>query len=392
MKIVLVAGARPNFMKIAPIIKALKKLNSTGKQIPWKLVHTGQHYDNTMSKIFFDELDIPEPDIYLEVGSASHAVQTATIMIAFEKVCLIEEPDTIVVVGDVNSTIACSMVAAKLGIKIAHVEAGLRSYDRTMPEEINRVLTDAISDYLFTSCEDANDNLEKEGIDKNKIFFVGNVMIDTLLAFKKKSEQSVIMQQLGLENSSGKHRDFALLTLHRPGNVDNRENFVTLIKALKRASEKLPIIFPVHPRTRKQIETFNMGEYFNFCSDAMENPNGIICVEPLSYLDFLHLMTHAKLIFTDSGGIQEETTILGVPCITLRENTERPVTITEGTNELAGTDPEKIDKYTADILRGTWKQCRTPKLWDGKAAERIINILKANAGNIENSMKNRGTI
>jgi len=217
-------------------------------------------------------------------------------------------------------------------------------------------------------------------------------MIDTLLTFKKKSEQSEIMKQLGLENSSGRHRDFALLTLHRPSNVDNRENFVRLITALKRVAEKLPVIFPVHPRTRKQIETFNMSEHFNFSTDATEKLNGIICVEPLSYLDFLKLMTHAKLVFTDSGGIQEETTILGVPCITLRENTERPVTITEGTNELAGTDPEKIDKYTADILRGTWKQCRTPKLWDGKAAERIINILKANAGNIENSMKNRGTI
>ena len=380
MKIVLVAGARPNFMKIAPLIKAIEKTNNKSRHIAWKLVHTGQHYDSAMSKVFFDDLEIPEPHIHLGIGSGTHAVQTAKTMIAFEDICLSEAPDIVVVVGDVNSTIACSMVAAKMGIKIAHVEAGLRSYDRTMPEEINRVLTDAISDYLFTSCEDANDNLEKEGIDKNKIFFVGNVMIDTLLAFKKKSEQSVIMQQLGLENSSGRHREFALLTLHRPGNVDNRENFVTLIGALKRASEKLPIIFPVHPRTRKQIETFNMGEYFNFCTHATENPNGIICVEPLSYLDFLKLMTHAKLVFTDSGGIQEETTILGVPCITLRENTERPVTITEGTNVLAGTDPEKIDKYTADILRGAWKQCRTPKLWDGKAAERIINILQAMPG------------
>ncbi len=356
MKILLVAGARPNFMKIAPLIKVIEKINNTHKRIAWKLVHTGQHYDSAMSKVFFDDLEIPEPHIHLGIGSGTHAVQTAKTMIAFEDICLSETPDIVIVVGDVNSTIACSMVAAKMGIKIAHVEAGLRSYDRTMPEEINRVLTDAISDYLFTSCEDANDNLEKEGIDKNKIFFVGNVMIDTLLAFKKKSEQSVIMQQLGLENSSGTHRDFALLTLHRPGNVDNRENFVTLIKALKRASEKLPIIFPVHPRTRKQIETFNMSEHFNFCTGATENPKGIICVEPLSYLDFLQLMAHAKLVFTDSGGIQEETTILGVPCITLRENTERPVTINEGTNELAGTDPEKIDKYTADILCGAWKK------------------------------------
>jgi len=376
LKLILVAGARPNFMKIAPLVKALEKSARADKHITWKLVHTGQHYDNTMSRIFFDELDIPEPDVHLEVGSATHAVQTAQIMIAFEKVCLVENPDMIIVVGDVNSTVACSLVAAKMGIKIAHVEAGLRSYDRTMPEEINRVLTDALSDYLFTSCEDAHDNLLKEGIDKKKIFFVGNVMIDTLLAFKRKSDESTIMRQLGVENSAGELRNYALLTLHRPSNVDNRENFVVLISALKTVSQKIPIIFPVHPRTRKQIEAFSMSKNFNSCESMSENRSGIFCVDPLSYLDFVKLMSHAKLVFTDSGGIQEETTILGIPCITLRENTERPVTVTEGTNALAGTDPEKINKYTDDILCGAWKKSRVPKLWDGKAAERIVSILK----------------
>jgi UDP-N-acetylglucosamine 2-epimerase (non-hydrolysing) len=296
-------------------------------------------------------------------------------MLAFEKVCLDEKPDIVLVVGDVNSTVACSLVASKLGIRIAHVEAGLRSYDRSMPEEINRVLTDAISDYLFTTCEDAAANLLKEGIAENKIRFVGNVMIDTLLSFKQKSEGSPILKQLGLEQSSGSLRDFALLTLHRPSNVDNRENFMRIVQALQNVAERLPVIFPIHPRTRKQIESFEMNAHFNFNAGAQPALNGIVCIEPLSYLDFLKLMSHSRLALTDSGGIQEETTILGVPCITLRENTERPVTITEGTNELAGTDPVLINKYAADILGGTWKKGRRPKLWDGSAAERIVGVL-----------------
>ena len=378
-KIVSVVGARPNFMKIAPIIEQLKIKNKNLKaELKHVLVHTGQHYDEEMSKSFFEDLNLPKPDINLGVGSASHAVQTAKIMIEFEKVCLRERPDLIIVVGDVNSTIACALVASKLGIKIAHIEAGLRSFDRAMPEEINRVLTDAISDYLFTTCEDANENLRKEGIPEEKIYFVGNVMIDTLLKYKERAKKSKILEKLGL-NKDLQVRSYALLTLHRPSNVDNRETFINILKALKDVSEKIPIIFPAHPRTQRQIKSFGLEKYFNFVNiesnSCVNIENSINLLDPLSYLDFLNLMANAKFVLTDSGGIQEETTILNIPCLTLRENTERPVTLKEGTNTIVGSNPEKIISKSMDILNGKKKIGRIPKLWDGKAAERIINIL-----------------
>ena len=378
-KIVSVVGARPNFMKIAPIIEQLKIKNKNLKaELKHVLVHTGQHYDEEMSKSFFEDLNLPKPDINLGVGSASHAVQTAKIMIEFEKVCLRERPDLIIVVGDVNSTIACALVASKLGIKIAHIEAGLRSFDRAMPEEINRVLTDAISDYLFTTCEDANENLRKEGIPEEKIYFVGNVMIDTLLRYKERAKKSNILEKLGL-NKDLQVRSYALLTLHRPSNVDNRETFINILKALKDVSEKIPIIFPAHPRTQRQIKIFSLEKYFNFVNiesnSCVNIENSINLLDPLSYLDFLNLMANAKFVLTDSGGIQEETTILNIPCLTLRENTERPVTLKEGTNTIVGSNPEKIISKSMDILNGKKKIGRIPKLWDGKAAERIINIL-----------------
>ena len=378
-KIVSVVGARPNFMKIAPIIEQLKIKNKNLKaELKHVLVHTGQHYDEEMSKSFFEDLNLPKPDINLGVGSASHAVQTAKIMIEFEKVCLRERPDLIIVVGDVNSTIACALVASKLGIKIAHIEAGLRSFDRAMPEEINRVLTDAISDYLFTTCEDANENLKREGIPEEKIYFVGNVMIDTLLKYKERAKKSKILEKLGL-NKDLQVRSYALLTLHRPSNVDNRETFINILKALKNVSEKIPIIFPAHPRTQRQIKSFGLEKYFNFVNiesnSCVNIRNSINLLNPLSYLDFLNLMANAKFVLTDSGGIQEETTILNIPCLTLRENTERPVTLKEGTNTIVGSNPEKIISKSMDILNGKKKIGRIPKLWDGKAAERIINIL-----------------
>jgi len=378
-KIVSVVGARPNFMKIAPIIEQLKIKNKNLKaKLKHVLVHTGQHYDEEMSKSFFEDLNLPKPDINLGVGSASHAVQTAKIMIEFEKVCLRERPDLIIVVGDVNSTIACALVASKLGIKIAHIEAGLRSFDRTMPEEINRVLTDAISDYLFTTCEDANENLKREGIPEEKIYFVGNVMIDTLLKYKERAKKSKILEKLGL-NKDLQVRSYTLLTLHRPSNVDNRETFINILKALKDVSEKIPIIFPAHPRTQRQIKIFSLEKYFNFVNiesnSCVNIRNSINLLNPLPYLDFLNLMANAKFVLTDSGGIQEETTILNIPCLTLRENTERPVTLKEGTNTIVGSNPEKIISKSMDILNGKKKKGRIPKLWDGKAAERIINIL-----------------
>ncbi len=372
-RLLLVAGARPNFMKIAPIARVLNQNNQKNQrnQINYKLVHTGQHYDYEMSQAFFDDLQIDRPDYFLGVGSESHAVQTARIMIAFEKVCLKEKPDVVVVVGDVNSTVACALVAKKLGIGVAHVEAGLRSYDRTMPEEINRILTDTISDYLFTTCEDANRNLRKKGISKEKIHFVGNVMIDTLLQFKAKAEESA---KIKIDQE-----DYALLTLHRPSNVDDKRTFKNILEALKEVSKRIPILFPAHPRTQKQVRAFGYEKYFNFLELNTKNTvklrNSINLSGPLSYIEFLNLMANSKLVYTDSGGIQEETTILGIPCLTLRENTERPVTIEEGTNILVGSDREKIAEKSYKILKGKGKKGKIPKLWDGKAAERIVSIL-----------------
>jgi UDP-N-acetylglucosamine 2-epimerase (non-hydrolysing) len=348
-------------MKIAPIIKACK----ASKVIEPLLVHTGQHYDRKMSELFFHQLDIPEPDINLGVGSASHAVQTAGIMKAFEPVVLEYKPDAVLVVGDVNSTIACGLVAVKLGIAIIHVEAGLRSFDRSMPEEINRLLTDSISDFLFCTEQSGVDNLVREGISKEKIFLVGNVMIDTLLKNKTRAESSNILNQLNL-NGNG----YAALTLHRPSNVDNPCVFGRILDALEVIQNDMPIIFPIHPRTRQNLTTFHFDK-------RLKGLPNLQLVDPLGYLDFLKLMTSARLVLTDSGGIQEETTILKIPCLTLRENTERPVTVEIGSNQLVGTDPANIIKAYRHTTNGTRRQPQIPPLWDGHAAERIVRILSA---------------
>ena len=359
-KIILVAGARPNFMKIAPIMEELLR---NGDAFAPLLVHTGQHYDDKMSTVFFDDLGIPHPDINLEVGSSSHADQTAAVMIRFEEVCLKEKPDLVLVVGDVNSTLACSLVAAKLHIPVAHVEAGLRSRNRRMPEEINRVLTDQISDFLFTTSEDAGANLLREGIAADKIHFVGNVMIDTLLKNVARAEASTVLDDLGLTP-----RTYAVLTLHRPSNVDDRDELIHLFSIFKEVQDRIPLIYPTHPRTLKTIAAFGMDEMLTVM------PDFVFC-DPLGYLDFLKLMKNAKLVLTDSGGIQEETTILRVPCITLRENTERPITVEVGSNTIVGTDVEKILAAYRQIMSGSDSEFRIPDLWDGRAARRIVNIL-----------------
>lgn len=360
IKIVNVVGARPNFMKIAPIQRVMDRYDT----IEPVLVHTGQHYDERMSKLFFDDLQMPKPDIYLNVGSASHAVQTARIMIEFEKVLDQEKPDLVIVVGDVNSTAACSMVASKMGVKIAHVEAGLRSFDRDMPEEINRLVTDVLSDFLFVTERSGLDNLKREGIDDSKVHFVGHVMIDSLIHFTEKARQSHIRTDLGLNG-----QDYSLVTLHRPSNVDNKENFIKLLAAFEVIEKELPIIFPIHPRSRKMIEKFDL-------QDKVAAMSNLRLLEPLGYLDFMNLMHNAKLLLTDSGGIQEETTYLGIPCITMRENTERPVTVDVGTNILVGTDTERIIQEVKNILDGKGKKGQIPELWDGRAAERIVEILE----------------
>jgi UDP-N-acetylglucosamine 2-epimerase (non-hydrolysing) len=355
----LIAGARPNFMKIAPICQALKQ----NMGIDYNIVHTGQHYDENMSKIFFDQLDIPRPDINLNVGSDSHALQTANIMIGFEKVLNNYNPDLVIVVGDVNSTLACSLVASKLNVPVAHVEAGLRSFNWKMPEEINRVLTDRLSLFLFTTCEDANQNLIKEGIEKDRIFFVGNVMIDTLLKSKRISDNNNILQRLNLES-----KKYGVLTLHRPSNVDSIENLLSIFDAIYEIQKQIKVIYPVHPRTKKKIVDFGLEK-------KLDEMNNFEMIDPLGYLDFLQLMDNAQLMLTDSGGIQEETTVLGVPCITLREETERPITITEGTNVVVGRDKEKIIIEASKIINGEGKIGKIPLKWDGNAARRIVDIL-----------------
>jgi UDP-N-acetylglucosamine 2-epimerase (non-hydrolysing) len=361
IKVLNIVGARPNFMKIAPIMREMRRRENDFQPL---LVHTGQHYDAAMSDSFFRDLDIPPPDFHLEVGSHSHAVQTAKIMMAFEPIVAREKPDWVLVVGDVNSTIACALVCAKLGVKIAHVEAGLRSRDRSMPEEINRILTDAISDLLLTTSPDADENLKAEGISAAKIKFVGNVMIDSLFYNLEKARESKARENLNLNGE-----DYAVLTLHRPSNVDEKAVFAGLIDALAAVGEKLPVIFPVHPRTRQNIEKFGFSE-------RVENSN-IRLVEPLGYLDFMNLYSGARLVLTDSGGLQEETTALGIPCLTLRENTERPITIELGTNRLVGTNPEKIKQAAFQILENGAgaKDKKIPPLWDGRAARRICDAL-----------------
>lgn len=362
VKILLIAGARPNFMKVAPIYAEMKRRPDDFAPM---IVHTGQHYDAAMSDAFFDDLGMPKPDVHLGVGSGSHAVQTAKIMTEFEPVAIREKPDWVLVVGDVNSTIACALVCSKLGVKVAHVEAGLRSGDRTMPEEINRILTDAISDLLFTTSQEAGENLQQEGISKNKIRFVGNVMIDSLTGHLKLAERSAIREDLGV--SSG---EYAVLTLHRPSNVDVIETFSGILSALLEISSRLPIIFPVHPRTRAKIDEFGYGELIRKSSMKV--------IDPLGYLDFMRLYSGARLVLTDSGGLQEETTFLGIPCLTLRNNTERPVTVDLGTNELVGVDPKKIVTSAIRILENsTPSSYSIPPLWDGKAAGRICDELVA---------------
>jgi UDP-N-acetylglucosamine 2-epimerase (non-hydrolysing) len=359
-KVLNIVGARPNFMKVAPIYAEMKRRSADFEPL---IVHTGQHYDAAMSDAFFNDLGLPKPDVYLGVGSGSHAVQTAKVMLEFEPVVLREKPDWVLVVGDVNSTIACALVCSKLGIKVAHVEAGLRSRDRTMPEEINRILTDSISDLLLTTSQDADENLREEGVPTEKIKFVGNVMIDSLLRNLKIAESSTVREDLGLGG------EYAVLTLHRPSNVDEKEAFTGLLEALLKISERLPIVFPAHPRTKAKIEEFGLAE-------RVENSN-IKLVEPLGYLDFMRLYSGARLVLTDSGGLQEETTALGIPCLTLRENTERPITIEMGTNVLVGTDPARIEKAAFEIMDDAdfGRNAKIPPLWDGKAAERICDVL-----------------
>jgi UDP-N-acetylglucosamine 2-epimerase (non-hydrolysing) len=336
-----------------------------------------------MSKLFFDDLEIPRPDINLEVGSGTHAGQTAEIMKRFEPVLMKEKPDYTLVVGDVNSTIGCALTAAKLGVKIIHVEAGLRSFDRSMPEEINRVLTDALADILFTTEKGAEDNLLREGIQKEKIFFVGNVMIDTLLRHRERAKNSDILFRLGLadskpENHGGCPLPYALVTLHRPSNVDNREKFSEILEGLSAVARELPIIFPIHPRTMQRVVDYELHAFLRNGEGKKGNAQGIFLIQPLGYLDFLHLMANAELVLTDSGGIQEETTVLGIPCITLRENTERPVTVSEGTNRIVGTDKQEIIRESITALHNGAKSYRIPELWDGRAAERIVEGIIAN--------------
>ena len=390
LKILSVVGARPNFIKIAPICEAIKEINSLGcsEQIDHVLVHTGQHYDSNMSDSFFNDLELPRPDLCLGVGSASHSVQTARIMERFESVVLNERPNLVLVVGDVNSTAACALVAKKTSCrdhsatdfipKLAHVEAGLRSFDRTMPEEINRIVTDSISDYLFTTEESANQNLLREGIPENRIFFVGNVMIDTLLRHRSKAQESTILQDLQLADGRDV-KPYAILTLHRPANVDDKRVFCHMLDSFLDISKRMPIIFPAHPRTLKRIQDQDLGDYFvdHFVQgpEPWDSRVRIRLVPPLGYLDFLNLMSEARIVLTDSGGIQEETTILGVPCITLRDRTERPVTLEHGTNVLVGSDPEKIIREFDRVYCNERKSDRSPRFWDGNAAKRIIRVL-----------------
>lgn len=374
MKIMSIAGARPNFMKLASIVRAVEKYNDENEGhnlIDHIIVHTGQHYDTKMSHAFFEDLDLPEPDINLGVGSGSHAAQTAEIMQKFELILLEQCPDALLVVGDVNSTIACALVASKIEYNrenkqrrplIVHVEAGLRSFDRDMPEEVNRILTDALSDLLFITEEGAIQHLRSEGVHADKIHFTGNVMIDTLQQHLGRADASTIKQQLDVP------RKYGLVTLHRPSNVDQKETLQPLIECLHRIAERCPLVFPVHPRTQNSLRNLDLWE-------DLEAKRDILLAEPLGYIDFLKLVKDASIVITDSGGIQEETTVLGVPCVTLRENTERPVTVTVGTNYLIGTNPVKVLETVNMILDGQGKEGGIPQYWDGRAGNRIIEII-----------------
>lgn len=373
MKLTLIAGARPNFMKIAPIIHAIQKEQAVGADISYRLVHTGQHYDEKMSNTFFKELNIPEPDINLGCGGGTQAEQTAAIMVAFEKELMENPADLVVVVGDVTSTMACSIVAKKLNTKVAHVEAGIRSWDLTMPEEINRMVTDTLTDFFFTTSETANQNLRNLGVKENQIFYVGNVMIDTLLKNMPRLSKPKFFDDLKL-----KAKEYFVLTLHRPANVDEAEKLKSLMHEIVSNVNGLPIIFPIHPRTAKVF------------TDLGIVAKNLHIVDPMGYLEFNYLVKHSKAVITDSGGITEETTVMGVPCITLRDNTERPETVTIGTNELIGTNPAAIKPTLDKLFAGQWKKGKIPYLWDGKTAERIVTTLLKQTDNesIKNSNSN----
>jgi UDP-N-acetylglucosamine 2-epimerase (non-hydrolysing) len=356
--ITIIAGARPNFMKIAPIIHAIQHAKENGHSINYRLIHTGQHYDKKMSGDFFEQLEIPEPDANLESGGGTQAEQTANIMIRFEKELLSNPTDLVLVVGDVTSTMACAIVAQKLQTKVAHVEGGIRSNDWTMPEEINRLVTDAITNYFFTTSEVANQNLLNSGVAKDKIFFVGNTMIDTLLKQKSRFRKPHFWDKIGLVN-----KEYAVITLHRPANVDNENTLTNILIEIIENSEDLPLIFPVHPRTLKILNGLTI------------NNARLHLVDPQGYLEFNYLVNNSKFVITDSGGITEETTVLGIPCITLRDNTERPETVTIGTNELIGTNPRMIKPTLQKLFDGNWKKGNIPPFWDGKSAERIITSI-----------------
>lgn len=358
MHIDLIAGARPNFMKIAPIIDAIKKAQKMGKNISYRLIHTGQHYDKKMSGDFFEQLGIPEPDINLDCGGGSQAEQTSNIMIRFEKELKANPADLVLVVGDVTSTMACAIVAQKLQVKVAHVEGGIRSDDWTMPEEINRLVTDSITNYFFTTTENANQNLRKIGVDDKRIFFVGNTMIDTLLKQRPNFKKPSVWDTLNL-----KDQEYIIMTLHRPANVDEGSKLKALIDEIINNSLDLPLVFPVHPRTSKMLAGIGI------------NNERLHLIEPLGYLEFNYLVERSKAVITDSGGITEETTVMGIPCMTIRDNTERPETITIGTNELLGTDPKSIKPAMDRLFSGKWKKGSIPELWDGKTADRIVEIL-----------------
>ncbi len=358
MKLTLIVGARPNFIKVAPVIRAINKFNTNGNQIDYRLVHTGQHYDKTMSETFFNELNIPEPDINLGCGGGTQAEQAASIMVAFEKELMANPSDLVIVVGDVTSTMACSIVAKKLNTRVAHIEAGIRSYDLTMPEEINRMVTDCLADYFFTTTRWAGENLRKSGIPEERIFFVGNVMIDSLLQNRYRFRKPEIWEKYGLKENS-----FVLITLHRPANVDKGDKLKRYIEEITSNVHSMPVIFPIHPRTEK---------IFNELGIQAHN---LIITSPMSYLEFNYLVEKAKAVITDSGGITEETTVMGIPCFTLRDNTERPETIEVGTNELIGTDPSAIKPALEKLFSGRWKRGEIPEFWDGRTSERIIEYL-----------------
>jgi UDP-N-acetylglucosamine 2-epimerase (non-hydrolysing) len=361
MKLLVIAGARPNFMKIAPLMEAFHQRRLADPHLQVLLVHTGQHYDQRMSDDFFRDLQLPQPDINLNIGSGSHAEQTARVMMAFEPVCLAQRPDWVVVVGDVNSTIACALTACKLGIRVAHVEAGLRSHDRSMPEEINRLCTDAIADLLFTTEPEAGQNLRREGVSAEKIHFVGNTMIDTLVRFLDAARARPLPD--GMPEGA-----FGVLTLHRPSNVDDRQTLSSLVETMARIACEIPLVFPIHPRTRARLAEFGLLA-------SLEEHPGLRLLDPLGYLAFVGLVARARMVLTDSGGIQEETTYLGVPCITLRSNTERPITCTAGTNMLVGNAPEAIRRAAAAVLNGRAAGRSIPEKWDGQAGRRIVEVL-----------------